>query len=144
MKRRGRKGHPAEWSGEPETQVNTADEEPQQGHRIDAILDAWEHAHENGEDVFNLFYDIQQAYDSVRHDDLVAALRRLRMPAAFVDLVRDSLTGLTSCVRTAYVALLSFRFTAPFGRVTLSPLSSSSAGWIICTAVSSATLSIRG
>jgi len=75
---------------------------------IDAILDAWEHAHENGQDVFNLFYDIQQAYDSVRHDDLVAALRRLRMPAAFVDLVRDSLTGLTSCVRTAYGSTADF------------------------------------
>ena len=39
---------------------------------------------------------------------LVRAMHRLRMPAAFVAFIEDSLTGLSSCVRTA------FGFTRPF------------------------------
>ena len=52
--------------------------------------------------MYTLFYDIKQAYDSVQASVLVRALHRLRMPHAFVDLIADSLTGLQSCVRTAY------------------------------------------
>ena len=33
---------------------------------------------------------------------LVRAMHRLRMPATFVELIADSLSGLSSCVRTAY------------------------------------------
>ena len=53
-------------------------------------------------ELYTLFYDIAQAYDSVQRDVLVRAMRRLRMPDSFVELVADSLTGLSSCVRTAY------------------------------------------
>jgi ribonuclease HI len=69
---------------------------------IDELLDAWEHGRTNKSEMYTLFYDIAQAYDSVQRDVLLRAMRRLRMPASFVELVSDSLTGLTSCVRTAY------------------------------------------
>jgi hypothetical protein len=49
-----------------------------------------------------MFYDIKQAYDTVRHDDILLSLTRLRMPAGFVDFVADSLRDMRSCVRTAY------------------------------------------
>ena len=54
------------------------------------------------QELYTLFYDIKQAYDSVQVEVLVRAMHRLRMPHAFVDLIADSLTGLTSCVRTAF------------------------------------------
>jgi ribonuclease HI len=66
------------------------------------LLDVMEHAMETGTGIFSLLYDFQAAYDSVRHDDLLASLQRLRMPPEFIEFVRDSLTGLQSCVRTAY------------------------------------------
>src|SRR4029078_8682993 len=48
------------------------------------------------------FYDIKQAYDSVQVSVLTRALHRIRLPHSFVALIVDSLTGLTSRVRTAY------------------------------------------
>ena len=69
---------------------------------IDELLDAWEHGREHKSEMYTLFYDIAQAYDSVQRDVLLRAMRRLRMPDSFIELVSDSLTGLTSCVRTAY------------------------------------------
>jgi len=69
---------------------------------IDELLDAWEHGRERKSEMYTLFYDIAQAYDSVQRDVLLRAMQRLRMPDSFVELVSDSLTGLTSCIRTAY------------------------------------------
>ena len=69
---------------------------------IDELLDAWEHGRSTKSELYTLFYDIAQAYDSVQRDVLVRAMRRLRMPDSFVELVADSLTDLSSCVRTAY------------------------------------------
>src|SRR4028118_1377274 len=43
-----------------------------------------------------------QAYDTMRHDDLLLALRRLRMPASFVSFVEDSMRDLVSSVRCAH------------------------------------------
>ena len=71
---------------------------------IDELLDAWDwsrcskHKHE----LYTLFYDIKQAYDSVQAEVLVRALHRIHLPASFVGLIAHSLTGLTSCVRTVY------------------------------------------
>ena len=70
---------------------------------IDELLDAWDWSRcGRGRELYTLFYDIKQAYDSVQIDVLVRALHRLRLPAAFVALIADSLTGLESCVRTIY------------------------------------------
>jgi exonuclease III len=70
---------------------------------IDELLDAWSVSRAPRQrELYTLFYDIRQAYDSVQVDVLERALRRLRMPELFVRLVVDSLTGLTSRVRTAY------------------------------------------
>jgi exonuclease III/ribonuclease HI len=69
---------------------------------IDELLDAWDHGRSVKSELYTLFYDIAQAYDSVQRGVLVRAMRRLRMPGSFVELVADSLTGLSSCVRTAY------------------------------------------
>jgi exonuclease III len=69
---------------------------------IDVLLDAWEYGRAAKSELYTLFYDIAQAYDSVQRDLLIRAMRRLRMPESFIDLVADSLTGLSSCVRTAY------------------------------------------
>ena len=61
-------------------------------------------------ELYTLFYDIRQAYDSVQRDVmLMRAMRRLRMPDAFIALVADSLTGLSSCVRTAYGRVRTLR-----------------------------------
>jgi len=69
---------------------------------IDTLLDIWEHAKETKSGCFNLFYDIRAAFDSVRKPDLLRALRRINMPDAFIQLVDDSLSDLTSSVRTVY------------------------------------------
>lgn len=76
---------------------------------IDELLDAWDWSRgSKGHQLLCLFYDIQQAYDSVQKHVLQRAMRRLRMPQSFIDLVVDSLTGLTSCVRTPYGHSRSF------------------------------------
>ena len=75
---------------------------------IDELLDAWDWSRRGKHELHTLLYDIKQAYDSVQTRVLVRAMHRLRMPAAFVALIEDSLTGLSSCIRTA------FGFTRPF------------------------------
>lgn len=75
---------------------------------IDELLDAWRWSRENNKELYTLFYDIKQAYDSVQGDVLVRALNRIHLPPAFVELIRDSLRGLSSCVRTAYGESSSF------------------------------------
>ena len=69
---------------------------------IDELLDAWDWSREGKRELYTLFYDIRQAYDSVQTSVLTRAMQRLRMPPAFVALIADSLTGLQSRVRTAY------------------------------------------
>jgi len=75
---------------------------------IDELLDAWDWSRSGKHELYTLLYDIKQAYDSVQVGVLERALHRLRLPAAFVALVVDSLTGLSSCVRTAYGLSISF------------------------------------
>ena len=75
---------------------------------IDELFDAWEWSRAGKHELYTLFYDIKQAYDSVQASVLTRAMQRIRMPDAFVQLVQQSLTGLSSCVRTAY------GFTTPF------------------------------
>ncbi len=69
---------------------------------IDVLLDTAEQTHEAKGPLHMIFYDLMQAYDTVRHDDLLLALLRLRMPTAFVDFVEDSMRNLVSSVRCAY------------------------------------------
>jgi hypothetical protein len=75
---------------------------------IDELLDAWEWSRQRNRELHTIFYDIKQAYDSVQAPVLIRALRRLHFPDAFTRLVEDSLTGLRSCVRTAYGNSRSF------------------------------------
>jgi len=84
---------------------------------IDELLDSWDWSRGAGEgpggadaprELYALFYDIKQAYDSVQTDVIKRALQRLRMPPAFVALIQASLTGLTSRIRTAYGLSASF------------------------------------
>lgn len=74
---------------------------------IDELLDAWDWSRQNGLELHTLFYDIQ-AYDSVQKDVMLRALRRIHLPESFVQLVADSLSGLTSCIRTPYGLTRSF------------------------------------
>jgi hypothetical protein len=53
-------------------------------------------------ELYTLLYDIKQASDSVQVDVLVRSLRRICLPPAFFKLIESSLTGLSSCVRTAF------------------------------------------
>ena len=69
---------------------------------IDELLDAWDWSRRGKHELHTLLYDIKQAYDSVQTGVLMRALHRLRLPPAFVSLIEDSLTGLSSCVRTAF------------------------------------------
>ena len=71
---------------------------------IDELLDVWDWSRcsRPKHELYTLFYDIKQAYDSVQVEVLVRALHRIHLPAAFVALIAHSLTGLTSCVRTVY------------------------------------------
>ena len=69
---------------------------------IDELLDAWSWARTSQQPIYTLFYDIKQAYDSVQTSVLVRAMHRLHLPNAFIELIADSLTGLTSCIRTVY------------------------------------------
>jgi len=76
---------------------------------LDELLDAWDWSRENNKELHTIFYDVGQAYDSVQVHVLVRALRRLRLPDSFISLIADSLTGLTSCVRTIYGHTRSFQ-----------------------------------
>lgn len=78
------------------------------GKCIDELLDAWDWSRAGSNELYTLFYDIKQAYDSVQTDVLVRALRRIHLPPLFIDLIADSLTDLTSCVRTLYGHSRSF------------------------------------
>ena len=70
---------------------------------IDEVLDAWDWSRSGGgRELYTIFYDIKQAYDSVQTSVLKQAMRRLRLPACFINLIVDSLTNLSSCIRTAY------------------------------------------
>jgi hypothetical protein len=71
-------------------------------HCVDVCVDVWETARHEKRGCYNLFYDVRAAYDTVRHPLLLLALRRLCLPESFVELVGDSLTGLTSQVRTLF------------------------------------------
>jgi ribonuclease HI len=66
------------------------------------FLDLIEDAHEYGRALFAILYDFRGAYDSVRHDDVLLACRRLSMPEAFIEFIADSVMDLMSCVRTAH------------------------------------------
>jgi exonuclease III len=76
---------------------------------IDELLDAWDWSRTGKREQYTLLYDIKQAYDSVQVDVIERALLRLLLPASFIALVVDSLTGLSSCVRTAYGLSRTFR-----------------------------------
>lgn len=76
---------------------------------IDELLDAWEWSRQGKRELHTLFYDVKQAYDSVQKEILIRAMLRLHLPQSFVDLVADSLTGLSSCVRTIYGLTRSFQ-----------------------------------
>lgn len=69
---------------------------------IDELLDAWDWSRTNSRELYSIFYDIKQAYDSVQPDVLARAMRRLRVPETFIRLIVDSLTHLSSCIRTTY------------------------------------------
>ena len=76
---------------------------------IDELIDTWEWSRKGGCELYTLFYDIKQAYDSVETDVLTRAMRRLHLPEAFIALIADSLADLTSCIRTVYGRTRLFR-----------------------------------
>ena len=65
-------------------------------------MDCVEDAKERKKPIYCISYDVKAAYDSVRPDDIIASLRRLRLPDSFIELILHSLTDLRACVRTAY------------------------------------------
>ena len=69
---------------------------------IDKLLDAWDWGRNHKKELYTLFYDIKQAYDSVQVDVLRRALKRIHLPSFLIELITNSLTGLSSCVRTMY------------------------------------------
>ena len=69
---------------------------------IDELLDAWDWSRNTRGELYTLFYDIKQAYDSVQAHVLERAMNRLRLPKTFIKLIVSSLTGLSSCVRTVF------------------------------------------
>jgi hypothetical protein len=75
---------------------------------IDELLDAWDWSRNGFKELHTIFYDIKQAYDCVQVEVLVRAMHRLSMPASFIDLIANSLTGLSSCIRTMYGLSRSF------------------------------------
>ena len=75
---------------------------------IDELLDAWSWSRDRKAALFTLFYDIQQAYDSVQLTALIRSLTRIRLPASFIALIADSLTGLSSAILTSYGLTQSF------------------------------------
>jgi len=69
---------------------------------IDEVLDAWDWSRIKYKEFYTIFYDIMQAYDSVQKEPLERAMRRLHLPAPFIRFVIESLSELTSCIRTIY------------------------------------------
>ncbi len=74
----------------------------------DILTDVWEINQQRikhgqmGAGCFCIFYDIKGAYDNVPHSSILSSLRWLGLPNSFVRLVEDSLTSLTSSVRTVF------------------------------------------
>src|SRR4051812_19829071 len=58
---------------------------------IDEVLDTWDWSRATGGELYTIFYDIKQAYDSVQREPLERAMRRLRLPLPFSRFVIDSL-----------------------------------------------------
>jgi hypothetical protein len=69
---------------------------------VEVVVDIWEEAKSKGRGCYNIFYDLAGAYDSVTHESIERSMHRLRMPPAFVELIMDSLSGLTAFVRTGH------------------------------------------
>jgi hypothetical protein len=69
---------------------------------IDELLDAWDWSRTNQCELYTIFYDIKQAHDSVQLPILVRAMHQLHLPLTFIKLIENSLTDLSSCVRTIY------------------------------------------
>ena len=69
---------------------------------IDELLDAWDWSRHGNRELYTLFYDIAQAYDSVQRAILARAMQRIQLPSAFITLICDSLSHLQSRVRTRY------------------------------------------
>ena len=65
---------------------------------IDELLDAWQWSRSSSlpRKLYTILYDIAQAYDSVQTHVLARAFKRIKLPPSFIQLVIDSLTGLTS------------------------------------------------
>jgi len=75
---------------------------------IDELLDTWNWSRTNKKELYTIFYDIKQAYDSVQTDVLIRSLRRIGLPETFISLIKDSLSDLASCIRTTYGLTRSF------------------------------------
>jgi hypothetical protein len=86
-------------------------------HAITALLDVCERARAEGGSAYLTFYDFKGAFDTVRHDDIVPALRRLKLPDAYLAWVTSSLGDLRACVRVggAKSASLAVRRGVPQG-----------------------------
>jgi ribonuclease HI len=68
-------------------------------HCVTALLDVCERARAEHGAAYFLFYDLKGAFDTVRHDDIAPALRRLKVPAAYIAWVASSLAELRGTVR---------------------------------------------
>jgi exonuclease III len=75
---------------------------------LNALLSAWEIGREKNLEQYTLFLDISQAFDSVQHDVLLRAMRRLRIPEDFCTLVLSMMENSTGYVRTAFGPTATF------------------------------------
>jgi hypothetical protein len=81
------------------------------GNCISVFLDILELRKTQSRDCFFIAYDVSKAYDRVEFVDVIRALKRLKLPPSFIELIEDSFAGLTCCVRTAYGNSASFSIT---------------------------------
>lgn len=67
--------------------------------QIFSVRQIMEKMWEYGVDIYQLFIDFKQAYDSVNRNALWSAMVELGLPTKYIRLVRASLVGAKSCVR---------------------------------------------
>lgn len=76
---------------------------------INAVLDVFEDAKQNKNDLYVVAYDIEKAYDSVQLYTILASLERFNLPESFIKFVAAGLKNASSCFKTPYGLTESFQ-----------------------------------
>ncbi len=76
---------------------------------IELLRAAWRRSRSEKTQCYTSLYDICKAYDHIRHEDILLAMKRINLPEKFIQLIKSSLEKLTARVRTGFGCGKSFK-----------------------------------